>query len=73
MSFQLVTEVVVVGVITAVLYAAAERAFRALSKRPVPSWVVALFVGSAAHALFELVGANAWYCIHGAACASVAR
>jgi hypothetical protein len=55
-------EVLVVGLITGVLLAAMPDMGNAFVK--------GFVLGALAHVLFELLGANAWYCKHGAACSA---
>ena len=63
---KLATEATLVGLVTAVTFAIVM-----LLAKPATVWGllgVGFGVGVALHLLFEVVGANGWYCRHGHAC-----
>lgn len=55
-------EVLVVGVITGLLLT--------ILPDMGNTFLTGFVLGAIAHVLFELLGANRWYCAHGAACAA---
>lgn len=65
---QLAIEVLAVAAATAVLYVILDRALKALGYNRVPGFVIAGVVGGLAHLILDVTGANAWYCVNGAAC-----
>uniref|UniRef100_A0A6C0F749 Uncharacterized protein n=1 Tax=viral metagenome TaxID=1070528 RepID=A0A6C0F749_9ZZZZ len=60
---SLIIEAVVVGVVMSLLY----YGFNHLLPKKQPMKLV-FIVGFIGHLLFELMGANKWYCKHGTAC-----
>jgi hypothetical protein len=74
MSTKLITEAVVVGIVTVIVGYFVDILFKIIEKESSgrfthPEHYVRLFfIGVLAHFGFEFLGFNKWYCTHGNAC-----